>query len=163
MFEVFFRVPGSMNDLFCFFLFQGPKTPGSVSSRRVLFESGVFLDFGRRLGTKMSLCSGPKGRKEISPQIVSPFFPNGPIDPPLLMVQTTDLVVSCSDLQPVSKRHMYFCKGYVDIRTETHADLVSLVGNGSLSEYSRNFCKNKYLQIRLQIRTAYGEICRLHH
>ena len=57
------------------------------------------------------------------------FSPNGPDTPTLLMVQTNALIVSCANLQSDWK-NTYFQKGYVDIRSHTRTDLVSLVSMG---------------------------------
>ena len=92
------------------------------------------------------------------------FLPKGAGDPPLLMVQTKDLIISCSNLQS-NWTNLYFCTSYVDIRTETHTDMVSLVGMGPCPNiqvtcakitFLKSDCRFEQLMIRSFVCTIKG-------
>ena len=63
---------------------------------------------------KKTFRSGPKGvpspETRVTPDRFT-FFPNGNGDPPILTVQTKDLIVTYSNL-PSDLKNMYVCKSY---------------------------------------------------
>ena len=65
-------------------------------------------------------CSVPLHRNNLFP-VSRSLFPRTVPTPPLLMVQTTARIASCSNLQS-DWENSYFCKGYMDIRIGTQTD-----------------------------------------